>query len=321
MYFREFSTKLLNLIIILILCLKNQNIKPETIIYYMKIRGVFNIEQGDPSHQKSESNFSFYPFGFKQNRHILDEQDSTNLHEKITNYGLVFNYRYTNKNNWWIDAITGLETEKSCYCGSSNFINKRIGFDDILLTGGYIFYPSNKTQFVLYGSAGLPTRYKVSALEVQNNPVGSRFFNLGAGAEISYNLFTDKKRSIFAILQSRFIHFFDRRWFPILPYDAKIQPGNTTDILCTLLYMQDQNILEIGYDATFSTNEATIFPFCKIKTPPSTLHNYYLNYSRICANIFDSEKSFSYGGGVWLTYSKQFNTKSLTWWLEFILIY
>jgi len=252
-----------------------------TLVYNMKIRRLFGVGAGIGRQEKSKLVASAVPIVYQRKRHIIDDRLKIDAFEKSIIGGSLFNFRYISDKLWWLEATTGIERETAKYKGSLNFKDSRSGFDDIILSGGYNIIPTEKTQLVFYGLAGFPTKTKVTSLESLDTLVGTRFFSLGIGSEVSYSFIKSLEQSLVGIAQVRFVHFFDRSWSPILPVGSKIQPGNVTDLLFILHYRKKKNMFEVGYNPTFFTNQAAIVNDQTLKSPNFVREGFYFTYSRL----------------------------------------
>ncbi len=206
-------------------------------VYNLKVRRVFNIA---PLLERMKSRWpvTAVPIFFTRSRHIVEERTDLDTCEKRRAGGSLFNVRYVASKHWWAEATTGIAKDHGKFSGTDTFHASRVGLDDIVVSGGYRHFICKKGQAVVYGLAGFPTRRKVELSDRHGPLVGSRVYNVGFGLEGSYSFISELKRSCAAIVQSRFIHGFNRSWFPILPKDAKIQPGNFTDLLFTLQFRE-----------------------------------------------------------------------------------
>lgn len=294
-----------------------------TLVYNMKIRRQFNAAASAVLHRDKKSIFiaTAVPIIYKRDRHIVDKSLAIDIQEKRLSGGSILNFRYVAPKAWWAEVTTGIEHESVKVRGTSCFKDSRTGLDDIVLSAGYNMFPTENSQFVLYGLAGIPTRRKVTALEVQDTLVGTRFYSIGAGAEFSYSFINSLKESLIAILQARFIHFFSRNWAPVLPIDAQIQPGNVTDLLFTLQYRKKKDIFELGYNPTFFTDQAVILKTGKIEGPNFVRNSMYLSYARVIPEVPVLKTPMLLGAGINIGNSKRFETKILTFWLNISVIF
>lgn len=314
--------------ILIILSILISDIQANTLVYNMRIRRIFTLGSDQSNNadsvfgnKKSRELVSVVPITYKRKRHIVDEQRNINLFERRKTNGAILNFRFVRSRKWWLEATTGIEKEGACYVGSSNFTASRTGFDDILFSGGYVFKPHKNTQFILYGLFGIPTKNSVSILEVHEPLVGTRFKSLGIGSEFSYAFVNKLEQSLIFIFQNRFVHFFNRDWFPILPAGSQIQPGNLTDLLFTLQYRKLKNVFEVGYNPSFLTNLAVIVQQQKTKTDPFVRHSIYFNYSRLFKNFPVIKKPGTIGTGLSISRSKRFDTKTFIWWVNFSVLF
>lgn len=291
-----------------------------SLVYNIKIRRTFSLlsELSKGKKRKYRYIATAVPIVYKRNRHIVTEE--LNVCEYRRSSGSIFNFRCTAPTYWWIEASTGLERECACLKGSLNRNFSRTGLDDIIISGGKNFFPRKHTQFVLYGLAGFPVERDVSLVEAQDTLVGTRFFSIGAGSELSYAFFESLRQSLIGVFQVRFLHFFDRSWFPILPYNATIQPGNVTDLLWTLQYRFKTNILEAGYNTTFFTNQAVLLETERRDTEAFLRKSFYVTYNKVIPKIF-SDKHLVVGAGINNGSSDRYNTNIITSWFTCSIIF
>lgn len=292
-----------------------------SLVYNLKVRRAFNVSTVLGENHKSLWLFTALPIFYKRDRHVINKLSNADVFDKRYTIGSLFNVRYISEKHWWLEFTTGLERESGKFRGTSNFKTSRTGIDDIVISGGYNFFPSERTQFVLYGLFGFPTRRKVNLNDALDPFVGTRFFGTAVGWEISYAFIKSLKRSCIGIFQNRFLHLFDRKWYPILPCDAKIQPGNATDLLFILQYREKRNIFELGYNPTFFTNQAVKLKTGTVKSDPFVRQSIYFSYSHICKRILSLKRPVLVGAGVNISHAKLFNAKSYTAWLNISTVF
>lgn len=311
----------INKLLVLVVLISSAHINAISLVYSLKIRRLFSLSAAVSKQDKSKLVASAVPIIYKRDSHIIDNCLGINIKEKRLIGGSIFNLRYVSKKLWWMEITSGIEKESLKSCGTVNFKTSKTGLDDIILSGGYNFIINDKTQFVLYGLSGFPVTRKITKLETYDALVGTRFFSLGAGAEFSYGIIDTLEKSLIAIAQCRFIHFFDRKWFPILPKDAKIQPGNVTDLLFTLQYRKRKNIFEVGYNPTFFTNEAVILKTQTIKGESFIRDSGYITYSRLFKKLPGLQLPGIIGFGLSVGNSQEFNTKIFASWLNLSVMF
>ena len=290
-----------------------------TLVYNLKVRRIFAIEPV-LERMKSRWIFSAVPIFFSRKRHIVDSRTNLDAFEKRTAGASLLNLRYVPSKHWWFEVTTGIETDHGTFTGSDPFRASRVGIDDIVFSGGYRHFIGKKGQVVGYGLVGFPTRRKVTLQDRYGPLVGTRLHAVGLGIEGSYSFFSEIRRSCAAIIQGRFIHGFNRSWFPVLPKGAEIQPGNGTDLLFTLQFRERRTIIEAGYNATFFTNQALLLPTQTITTNTFVRHSGYATVSHaIPKGLFG--KPFIFGTGCNMSHSKKFDTRTITAWVYFSLVF
>ena len=302
-----------------------------TLVYNMKIRRIFNLAAHLNKEAKSRLVFSTVPIFYRRTREITDAgllkpvqanplTESINLFEKTNSGGALLNLRYVS-GSAWVEFTTGIERETLTASGNTPINAARTGFDDIIFSGGYNFNMGNNAQIVLYGLAGFPTNRKVTLNERFNSLVGTKFFSLGFGTEFSYAFVNSLKKSLIFIFQTRLLHFFNRSWFPVLPQNAEIQPGNSIDLLFTLNYRHKKNIFEIGYNPTFLTNSGINLSSTEIRAKTLIRNSFYFSFTHFLKNLPIINKPFVFGSGFSFATAQEFNTKAFAWWLNFTLVF
>jgi hypothetical protein len=288
----------------------------------MRVRRVFAVsEQIDLNKNLKGISVTAVPIIYKRDRHIVDERLLVDVCEKRLIGGSLFNIRYTPFRLWWIEATTGILRERVKSTGTASFTDARTGFDDFVLSTGFNLFPHKDIQLVFYTLGGIPTRTKVTLLEKQGTLVGTRFFGLGAGTEFSYAFINSLKRSFLGLIQVRFLHFFNRKFFPILPCDATIQPGNVTDVLLTLQYREKKNVIETGYNATLFTNQAVHLKTETIKDPHILRNSWYLTYTRLSRSVPLLQVPGAIGTGLNIGRAQRFDTKIVSLWIYMAILF
>jgi len=292
-----------------------------TLVYNMRIRRAFNIPPGLLDSRKLVI-LSAVPIYFGRRSHIVTTQPTVDVHENRNIVGSVFNARYLPSRNWWAEVTTGLENDHCSFEGSDSFSASRTGVDDFVFTGGYRHFIGDRTQLVIYGLAGLPAGRTVRLDDRYGPLVGSRFYGAGFGTEASYAFIENKNQALSGIIQQRFVHFFSRGWFPVLPPCDTIVPGNFTDLLVTLQYRNHTTLYELGFNATFLTNQAVITPITTIATDSFTRYAGYINILYpIARTLKPPRKPIVLSGGLNASGTKQFHTKTYSVWLGVTVVF
>lgn len=288
-----------------------------SLVYNMKLRRAFSSGLGAVIHREKPIRWvvAGAPIIYKKNQHIVDERIHMDVIEKRLTSGILLDVRYIPSPEWWVEATTGIENERVISSGTSNFKASRTGFDDIVIMGGHNIFPHEDMQFIVFGLAGFPTKRDVSLFEVQDTLVGTRFFATGAGCELSYAFINKVDRNLIGIFQNRFVHFFTRKWAPILPLGSKIQPGNLIDILLSIQGRVKQNIVETGFNATFFTNRALLLKEGTIKAPNYVRNSLYGSLSHICSR-FPLISPVIIGTGFVISRAHHFDTKIFSYWVS-----
>lgn len=295
-----------------------------SLVYNMKIRRAFaaeNFIQSQPE-KKSFWLLTALPIIYFKERHIQVPLKKQDFYEKVFLIGSIFNIRFLAPYNWWLEFTTGVESQKNVNKGTQTFTKSRTGFDDVVFTlGKNFFFHLDKGQVALYVITGFPTKYRVTLQEAFDPLVGTRFFGLGAGAECSYSFTRTPEQSLTGILQTRFVHFFDRSWEPILPCGGKIEPGNITDLFMILQYRYKIDVFEVGYNPTFFTNQATRVSCKKIESPYFVRNSFYANFTHVFKESLLLKKPGGIGTGLNISRSKLFDTKIFSFWINVTLLF
>lgn len=292
-----------------------------TLMYNMKIRRAFNTSALLLKDPKTEILLTGLPIFYLRDRHIVVPSLNQDSYERSLSLGAVFNAHVMFTNYWWGEFSTGLENQTVKSSGTNTFKISGAGLDDIVISIGKNFLVGDRTQIVAYGIGGIPTQQSVSLSEAQTNLVGSRFFGLGAGAEFSYGFIKKLERSLDGVVQARFVHFFDRSWYPILPIDARIQPGNITDIFVLVQYREKMEVFEAGYNPTFFTNQGILFQAGPEKGQNFVRNSFYINYMHLFRRSPLLKQPAAIGLGLNIGRAGIFNTKITAGWLNFTVLF
>ncbi len=302
----------------LLACILFQTTQSTTLLYSLKIRRAFGIQTGtEQDNKKGSLLLTALPIVSRRTRHLVIEESAVDSYEDARIGGVVANLRYIYEKKWWGEVATGIGKERVKLCGTVAFTNARTGMDDIVVAAGRNFFFGKRTQFVLYGIAGFPTSSEVTAEERFDTVVGTRFYSLGAGSELSHAFIQHPQRALIALAQVRFLHFFTRSWFPVLGEGGKIQPGNAIDLLFTLQYRQQKNLFEAGYGPTWFTNQAVIVPATGVVPGRSSVRQgMYGSYNRLFRELPLLGLPGALGTGISVGRNDRFNSKILTWWVD-----
>jgi hypothetical protein len=287
----------------------------------MRIRRVFDVSGALSNGRKSRLILSAVPIYYQRDTSVVDNILGINTCESRKAGGAVFNFRYASSCNWWLEATTAAATEHLKAVGIPTLCASRSGLDDIVISAGYNMFPAEGIQIVPYIIAGFPTHWDVTTAEIQGTLLGTRFYSLGTGAEFSYGFITTLARSLDLIIQVRFFHLFDRHFFPILPREGTIQPGNVTDLLFAFQYREKKDIFEVGYNPTFFTNQAIHVPTGTIENENFVRHSVYVDYAHAFLESFLCQKPIIVGAGVNVSRSKKLNAKIFSCWINFTVIF
>lgn len=307
------------LLSILSACIMVHNVYSTTLVYNMKIRRAFAAGSLLNSNNKKQYAWllTVLPIFYQRTRELHVEQLLGTVHEKTRSGGSIFNARVLAPHHWWAEVTMGLEKQTAQYDSPSNTCVSRTGLDDIVASiGKNFFFAHDNGQIVLYGIAGFPTHRAVSAADQFDPLVGTRFFGLGGGGEISYSFIKQRAQALIGIIQTRFVHFFNRSWSPILPCDARIQPGNITDLVLLLQYRKNKHVFEVGYNPTFFTNQAVLLSTQALKTDTFVRNSVYANYLYLFAQLPLIQLPGGLGAGINIGRADRFDTKIFACWLN-----
>ena len=299
---------------------------PITLVYSMKIRRAFaQARQLLGKENRAIWVLSALPIAYSRKRHFYQSAPHVNIREKRLVLGSIFNVRCIPSDLLWFELTTALENERSHAKGVSDspilplISASYTGFDDIVLSGGFNLYPTEKVQLVFYGIAGFPTHTKISARDALGTFVGTRFLSAGAGSEFSYSFITSLMRSLVGIFQNRYIHYFSRNWSPVLPCCSTIQPGDLVDLLFAIKFREKREMFETGYNPTFFLNQSVKTPATgKVKSKDFVRNGCYATYS----HLFDHLKHpVILGAGFSFNKAKVLDSRIFSGWLNFTVIF
>ncbi len=313
-------TELRNWYFIVLLICSCIRVDAVTLVYNMQLRRFF--EQMTAADRHYHWLLSAIPLVYIRTRTIDDPRFNIFAREKRLAVGPLLNARYVASKYWWYEITTAFEKEYGKSKGTVNFSRSNFGMDDIVLTAARAFYPIKNMQYVVYGMAGFPIRQKINLFDAQDPFIGTRFYSLGIGSELSYSVKNSTQKSaLMWLFQNRFIHFFQRSWFPILPQGSKIKPGDLIDLLVAVHYRKKLNSFEIGFDQTFFINAALILPDRVIKNKNFARQVVYANASHIVKNFPLLDTPVVLGAGFVVGYSGRFKTRLCIGSLNFTVVF
>jgi hypothetical protein len=292
-----------------------------SLVYSLKIRRVIKTSAILGETEKRKTAVTALPVFYKRHRTFLDEPRHINFSEKRFIGGSLFNVRVVSpKALWWGEVTTGVENEHFKTQGTLNLTGSRTGFDDVVLSAGRNWFPNKKTQGVFYAIGGFPTDFKVAPLDINDTLVGTRFFSAGFGSEFSYDFVNAARQSCILVFQNRFLHFFERSW-PFPTIGSKVQPGNVTDVLLSLVYRIKRTVFEGGYNPTFITNQAIVTSNQTIKAPAYIRQSGYINFLHLIKQCPGFNVPIIIGAGFSGATANLFKTRILTGWLTLTAIF
>lgn len=297
----------------------HHNVHAVTLVYNLRIRRAFDAPAQFQNQKKPRILISAVPIIFAR-KSTIDELVGQMVHEKRRVVSALFNARYVPSRHAWLELTTGVGKDTIKTTGTDVLHASRVGLDDIVLSGGYRSFVSDKAQLVGYGLFGFPATGKVCPLDKYGPLMGSRLYSMGCGLELSYSLFNSTMRSCSMIAQARFIHSYNRQFFPILPQDAQLVPGNATDIFWAVQFREKKMIFEAGYDATIFSQQAVLFSTHKAKSNAAVRHSGYVSLSYAIPEGYGG-KPWILGAGLNGSSSKEFNSQTISAWLSCSVIF
>ena len=299
-------TKILSCTFLLFLSITHK-LCPVSLVYTMKLQRIFTMNSSVQKDHKGSKTVTALPILYYRDRHIVEPELFHDIYEKRKAEACMLSARYVAPSLSWIDISTGVIHEKAQSTGTSKLNKKITGLDDIVINAGLTKKYNDSLEVVYYGLAGFPAKRKVTAQEAHDTFTGTRFFSAGAGVECSYTALHNDLQTATFLINTRFIHFFERKWYPILPKNAKIIPGNITDLLCAAFFRHKTNMFEIGYNPTFFTNHGK-----EIASKKHSSENFHRD--TVYLTIAKGLKS-TIGFGCARAYEKKFSTHTQTYWV------
>lgn len=313
---------------IAVLLLHTYSLYGTTLVYNLKLRRAFDVSSFLSTRQEKVAATTLQkvvvtalPVFYWQKRNIVIPSLGQDIHEKTLLLGSLFNIRARTSNYWWVELTTGLENQSVTSTGTNTFNISRVGMDDTIVSVGKDFFIGNRAQIVVYGLAGAPFEQNVTSLETQTALVGSRFYGLGAGMEVSYAFIKKPERICIGFLQTRFVHSLTRSWYPVLSLGDRIQPGNTTDLFAVIRYREKKNAFEIGYNPTFFTNQAALLQTGKVNAPNYVRNSLYSAYEYLFEKSFLLKAPGTVGIGLNAGKINLFDTKIVSGWFSLTLLF
>jgi hypothetical protein len=291
-----------------------------TLVYNLRIRRAFNFESL-PEQTRTRWPLSVVPIFYARSSHgLIDVQNNTTVDEKRRVGAALVNLRCVPNKHWFFEGTTAIENEHANFKGIHGFNASRTGLDDLVFSGGYRYFAGDNVQLVGYGLAGFPLGRKIDECDKFTPLVGTRLYTLGLGGEISYSFVSERSHSCAAIFQGRFLHSFNRSWFPILPEGSKIQPGNVSDLFFILQTRYHLTVFELGYDLTLFTNQAIILPTQTIDAKTLARHSAEASVTHAWLET-PLGKPCVLGLGVSASHSKKFDSNVVTIWLNGTIVF
>lgn len=297
-----------------------QQLLPVSLVYSMKIRRIF--APSIPMARRSHILLSAAPIINYRTRVLSSDILGASIcnTEKSLSRGSLLDIRYMQKTGWF-EVTTGVGKESICTTGTNNFRASRTGLDDIVCAGGYTLLLSERSQFDMYGLAGFPSKRALQSFEVFDTLMGTRFFSVGGGAEVSYSLLQTSERTLFFSLQGRIIHFFDRTWSPILPDTARIKPGEIIGILCAGNYTKNKLSIEVGYNPSISINQAILLDKQTVRGSTFIQHSCYIDTDYSFKKTPSTGQTTLIGAGLSLGITPKYRARMVTGWLHATIIF
>ncbi len=295
-----------NILFSLLLLIPYIPLHPVSLVYTMKLQRIFSMNSSNSKDEKSLKTFTALPILYYKDKHVVDPALFLDIYEKRKAEACMLSARYVAPSLSWIDVSTGIIHEKATSTGTEKLYKKITGLDDIVINAGITRKYGKKCEIVYYGLAGFPAKRKVGIQEDQETFTGTRFFSAGIGTEASYIPLHNDIQTVTFLFNTRFIHFFERKWYPILPKNSKIVPGNITDLLCAAFFRHKNNMIELGYNPTFFTNHGK----------QVNSKNYYSeNFNRNTVYLtLAKELRSTWGIGFARSYEKRYSSHAQSYW-------
>ncbi len=309
--------------LLVLICLGSlHRLQGTTLVYNLRIRRVFSgLSAFVNLDKKPRWAFSSVPIFYRRTGRFISKRFETDVCDKHIGGGSIFNLRYVPSRSWWFEATTAVQKESLKIRGTSNFDATRTAFDDVVLAGGYNRFISKNTQTSVYGLVGFPTKKNVTLEEGQGRLVGTRFYGLGGGAEISYSFINTRKTLVAGIIQGRIVHFFTRRWEPILAPGGKIQPGQASDILFSIRYRHKYTVFETGYNPTIFTNQAILLPTETITTQTDIRQGTYISVIHLFKKSRLTGRPLALGAGFLFNRLDRLDLNSVSAYINITLVF
>lgn len=291
-----------------------------TLVYNLRIRRSFT---GLSSFLKLKKRIKYVvttlPVFYHRKARFIIDRTNTDIQDHRIGGGTIFNFRIPTR-HWWVEATTAIQKESLQARGTTNVDASQAGFDDIVFSGGYNFFPTKDHQITLYGLAGFPTNRNLDQVDAQVPLVGTRFFSLGGGTEYSYSYINTPRNLLAGIFQLRVIHFFTREAGALLGEGSKLQPGQTIDLLFSLRFRHKRTVVETGYNPTFLINASVILPEQEFPAERLTRHGGYINILHLTKRGIGNAL-FAVGGGLNYNTTKLLHAKGVTAFLNFTVAF
>lgn len=302
--------------------LVTSTLQATSLVYNLKIRRTFTgIQAFLKQDKKTVWVASGVPITYYRTAHIQNETLKTDIRTKRFGGGAILNLRCIPSKYWWAEATTAVHKEHLRSCGSRHLCASRGGFDDVVLATGRNWFYKDDLQLGLYGLAGFPTTWKASSFDAQEGLVGTRFYALGGGGELSYSFISTEQKTFAGILQIRAIHFFNREWETILGPGGEIQPGNIIDTLFALRYRYKRTVLETGYNATIFANQAVSTPQRRIESKTGLRNGVYVSGMHLLEHASFGGKPVAIGGGFQFNRVGRLDANSYLAWANITVIF
>lgn len=291
---------------------------PISLVYNLKIRRAFpGLDDLLRKPNGKTWVVTAVPIVYNVDRSITSQIFNIDAFQNHFLFGSLINIAFVPKKGYWVEVTSAIEHERAKSKGMPTFNTSKTGVDDIVIAGGKnIFFGNKKTQLSIFGLVGFPTTWKVTAFDAQDALVGTRFYGIAAGAELSHALLQNHKQALIFFLQTRLLHFFDRKWEPILPVGGRIQPGNVSDYIFALRYRHIQTMMEVGFNETIFTNQAVKFSGQTVASSAYYRHSFFARLNYLTMRLPMTNKPGSFGGGFLVSRAKRFNTKIVSGWIN-----
>jgi hypothetical protein len=102
-----------------------------------------------------------------------------------------------------------------------------------------------------------------------------------------------------------------------------LQPGNVTDVCAIMQYREKKNLIELGYNPTFFTNQAVLLPAQTVRNSNFVRNSFYVNLSHLFKESLLLKKpgALTAGFSIARSEAEAFNAKITVIWIGVTLLF